>query len=83
MLVIFVLFLLLLIINYYLLLAACSLERIESDNYLSEKYVYVENEGVSIKCKDGFKINGSSHLTCLESGSWNENMPLCEGEISQ
>ncbi|XP_047136896.1 uncharacterized protein LOC100201272 isoform X1 [Hydra vulgaris] len=58
--------------------ATCSLDMIENENYIIEKHVFVENEVVFIKCKDGFRINGSSHLSCLESGSWNETIPLCD-----
>ncbi|CAH1790204.1 unnamed protein product [Owenia fusiformis] len=35
------------------------------------------NSTVGIKCLDGFTLMGSSILTCMPDGAWDQNVPFC------
>lgn len=32
---------------------------------------------VEVECDAGFQLNGSSILTCLEDGQWDDIVPIC------
>ncbi len=40
-------------------------------------------EGVaSFSCENGYELSGSSRCTCLATGSWSEEVPVCIGTFN-
>ena len=49
-----------------------------SIRFLSSKSV---NSIVKYKCKEGFRLTGSSYRVCQASGKWSGIAPRCLGEL--
>ncbi|XP_038044294.1 sushi domain-containing protein 2-like [Patiria miniata] len=49
------------------------------ENGMVSGSVYLVNATVDVACDDGFTLNGSSRLTCLEDGQWSSDLPVCAG----
>ena len=46
-----------------------------TNNFTSN--IAVVDDVISYTCDKGYKINGSSLLTCTENGNWSESPPSC------
>ncbi|XP_069779037.1 sushi, von Willebrand factor type A, EGF and pentraxin domain-containing protein 1 isoform X2 [Narcine bancroftii] len=51
-------------------------QEITSGRAIFEKLYY--RETITYVCNAGFKLEGQSRLTCLETGEWNAEAPVCQ-----
>ena len=40
----------------------------------------VFNSTVTYSCNIGYELDGNQSRTCLASGNWSDNQPICAGE---
>ncbi|MGH0158069.1 UNVERIFIED_CONTAM: hypothetical protein FKN15_073952, partial [Acipenser sinensis] len=50
-------------------------QNIENGNYQLSGQAYLST--VSYECNEGYRLQGSSTLTCEASGEWNDSTPVC------
>ncbi|XP_058886297.1 sushi, von Willebrand factor type A, EGF and pentraxin domain-containing protein 1 isoform X1 [Acipenser ruthenus] len=50
-------------------------QNIENGNYQLSGQAYLST--VSYECNEGYRLQGSSTLTCEASGEWNDSAPVC------
>lgn len=72
-------FFMIIFIHIFSILATCALDVIQYSILKSMKFIYFENEQVTIRCKRGFMLEGKSMLKCGLDGEWNYETPKCAG----
>ena len=50
-------------------------------NLSSQNGQYLTGTLASFTCDDGHVINGSLSSTCQDTGTWNPQLPTCEGTV--
>ena len=56
----------------------CSIQNVP--NMEIPKKTVPANETITMRCKEGYRLNGSSELTCKEDGLFDQDFPECEGK---
>ena len=53
------------------------------ENGHSSGEIYTVGAEVTFSCEEGYQLNGTTKVTCLESGEWSHPIPNCEGMFSK
>ena len=55
------------------------MEDIQFGSLYPKRFLFGENEQVSVACHEGFRINGERNLTCKSNGFFDHSFPRCAG----
>ena len=61
----------------------CSLPDLPTHCYISDpnRLEWTVDQSVTYTCASGYRLNGSATLTCLNTGEWSSDPPICQGKM--